>query len=158
MVDVVDCFHFRVATLHNFIKAHAAKTGKARVEASQRLHVSFRTHMLVTVEDHSAHLVFHGHDRLAETAFFPGLRCAALAFYSEGVDVIAGEAVFRRDEVRANALRCEVGFQSDAWVCRPCAAIRAHWDAGHCFNAAADSHVSFAGHDLRCSHVAGFKA
>ncbi len=54
-------------------------------------------------------------------------------------------------------MRCEVGFQGNLRIRRPGTASSAHWHAAHAFNTAANRHVGLAGHNLRCSHVAGFE-
>ena len=69
------------------------------------------------------------HDRFREAAFLPGFRGALLRFDRIGVDVVAGEAVFRGDEIGRDALRHEVGFDRDMRIDRPGAAGGADADA-----------------------------
>ena len=96
---------------------------------------------------------FTGDDRVLEVARVPRRLGALLALDRIGVDVVAREAVFGRDQVGRDALRQEVGRDRDRRVHRPRAARRAHADAAHRLDAAADRHVVLAGHHLRGGEV-----
>ena len=109
--------------------------------------------MLVPGEDGDAVDVLHRHDRVREAALVPGLGGALLALDRIGVDIVAREAVFRRDEVGRDALRHEIGLDRDRGIDRPGAARGADADAAHGFDAAADRHLLLAGHDLRRGEV-----
>eukprot|EP00581_Thalassiosira_minuscula_P038830 CAMPEP_0184459872 /NCGR_PEP_ID=MMETSP0740-20130409/38583_1 /TAXON_ID=385413 /ORGANISM="Thalassiosira miniscula, Strain CCMP1093" /LENGTH=52 /DNA_ID=CAMNT_0026833027 /DNA_START=40 /DNA_END=195 /DNA_ORIENTATION=+ len=50
MVHVIDRFQLWIALFDDFIEAHRAHAGKARVQRCQALHVSVWTHVLVMIE------------------------------------------------------------------------------------------------------------
>jgi hypothetical protein len=114
--------------------------------------------VLVLGQERDAVDVADRDDRFRETAFLPGLRRALLRFDRIGVDVVAGEAVFRRDEIGRDALRHEVGFDRDMRIDRPGAAGCAEADAAHRLDAAADRHVLLAGHHLSRREVHGVES
>src|SRR5262249_42226524 len=89
-----------------------------------------------------------------ETAFVPRSRRALLALHGIGVDVIAGETVFSRDEVGRNPLRHEIGFERDGGIHGPGAAGGADADPAHGFDPSADSQVVLPRHDLACAKMA----
>ena len=104
--------------------------------------------MLVLGEQGDAVDVFHRQHRIGKAALVPGRGGALLALDRIGIDVVAREAVFGRDEVGGNALRHEIGSQRDLRIDRPGAAGGADADAAHGFDAAADRHLMLPGHDL----------
>ena len=97
--------------------------------------------------------VAHRRDRLLEAPLRPGLGGAPLRFDGIGVDVVAREAVFGRDQIGRDALRHEIGGDRERRIDRPGAARGADADAAHRFDAAADRHVVLAGHDLRGGEI-----
>ena len=101
---------------------------------------------------------FTGTTDLAKRPSSQALRRALLRLDRIGVDIVAREAVFRRDQIGRDALRQEVGGDGDARIDRPCAARRAHADAAHGFDAAADGDVLHARHHLRGGEVHGVEA
>ena len=72
---------------------------------------------------------FTGTTDFAKPPFLPGLRGALLRLDRIGVDIVAREAVFGRDEIGRDALRQEVVGDRDAGIDRPGAAGGAHADA-----------------------------
>ena len=91
---------------------------------------------------------FTGTTEFLKSPLVPGRGGALLALDRVGVDVVAREAVFGRDQVGRDALRQEVGLDGDRRIHRPGAAGGAHADAAHRLDAAADRHVVLAGHHL----------
>jgi|GEM_PF-2891026 len=114
--------------------------------------------MLVLGKDGQAVDVLDRHHRLVEPALVPGLRRALLALHRIGVDVVAREAVFGRDQIGRDALRHEIGGHRHRGIHRPGAAGRADADAAHRFRAAADHELMLAGHDLGRGEVHGIEA
>ena len=112
-----------------------------------------RAHVLVTLEQRQAVDVEDRRDRVLEAAFVPGGGGALLRFDRVGVDVVAREAVFGRDQVRRDALRHEIGGDGERRIGRPCAARGADADAAHRFDAAADRQVMLAAHHLRGGEI-----
>ena len=66
----------------------------------------------------------HRRDRILEPPFVPGGGGALLRLHGVGVDVVAGEAVFGRDQVGRDALRHEIGGNRERRIDRPGAARR----------------------------------
>ena len=124
-----------------------------RLERSERLHVRARAHVLVMLEHRQAIDVEHRRDRVLEPAVFPGRRGALLRLDRVSVDVVAREAVFRRDEVGRDALRHEIGGDRQRRISRPCASRGADADAAHRFDAAADRQLVLAAHHLRGGEI-----
>ena len=121
-------------------------------EASDCMSVR-RTHVLVTIEQRQAVDVADRRDRILEPALLPGGGGALLRLDRIGVDVVAGEAVFRRDQIGRHALRHEIGRNGDRRIGRPGAARGADADAAHRFDAAADGQVVLAAHHLRGGEI-----
>ena len=120
VMDVVELLDLRIALLRHRIEAREfAQLRERRLERRQRLHRRIGAHMLVMVEDGLAENVLHRHDRLLEIAVLPRIRRALLAFDRIGVDVVAREAVERRDQIGADALRREIGLDRDLRIDRP---------------------------------------
>ena len=148
-VDVVDRLDLRIALDRHRVEArHLAHLHEGRIELRQRLHRRGRAHVLVLGQDGEAVDVLDRHHRILEAALVPGLAGALLALHRIGVDVVAREAVFGRDQVGGDALRHEIGRDRDRRIDRPGAAGGADADPAHRFDAAADRHVVLAGHDL----------
>ena len=97
-------------------------------------------------------------DRVGEAAL--GLRGggALLRAGGVGVDVLAAEALDRRDQVGADALRDEGGVVVGLGVHRPGAAVGAHRHARHRLDAAGEDEVLPAGGDLLRGDVDGLEA
>ncbi len=109
--------------------------------------------MLVFVEQGEPVDVLDLQDRTIETAFVPRDRRALLALDRIGVDVVAREAVFGRDQICGNSLRYEIMRHRDGRIDRPGAAGGPDSDPAHRLDAAADRHVLLPGHDLRGSKI-----
>ncbi len=109
--------------------------------------------MLVFIEQGDSVDVLHFQNRMVEAAFAPGCRGALLALDRIGVDVVAGEAVFGRDQIRGNPLRHEIMRDRNGRIDGPGAAGGADADPAHQLDAAADRHVLLSGHDLRGGEI-----
>ena len=113
--------------------------------------------MLVPGQDGQAVDVLDRHHRLVEAALVPGFSRALLALYRVGIDVIAGESMLGRDQIRGNSLRHEIGGNRQRRIHRPGATGSADADPAHGFHPAADRHVVLARHDLRGSEIDGIE-
>ena len=114
MVDVIDLFDLRITLLRHRIEAgEIAQLFERRLERTQRLHGRIGAHVLVAIEDGLAENVLHRDHGIREIALVPGIGRALLAFDGEGVDIVAGETVHRRDQIGADALRREIGLVGD---------------------------------------------
>ena len=160
MVDMVDPLQFGVAEQGDGVEAWhlLAHRGEGGLERAQRLHRGFGTHMFVMVEDDLAHHVANGDDRFGEAALVPRHLGALLALDGIGVGIVAADAEFGGDDVRANALGREIGFVRDRRVHGERAAIRRHGHAAHGFDAATDGEQGFARQYFRSGDVDGFEA
>ena len=92
----------------------------------------------------------HRHDRPGKAVIRPGRRRAFLAFDGHLIGHVAGETVFRGDDVGADALRHEIVVKGDLRVDGNRAAIGAHRHAAHAFHAAGDI-----GHARAATHLVG---
>ena len=129
-----------------------------RLEGRERLHVGVRAHVLVMLQHRQAVDVEDRGDRVLEPAVFPGRRGALLRFDRVSVDVVAREAVFRRDEISRDALRHEISRDGKRRIGGPCAAGRADADATHQFDAPADGQLVLSAHHLRRGEIDGIEA
>ena len=112
-VHVIDRLDLRIALHRDRIEArHLAHLHERRLQRGERLHRGVGPHVLVLGEDREPVDVLHRHDRFLEAPFVPCLGGALLAFDRIGIDVVAREAVLRRDQVGRDALRQEVGFDA----------------------------------------------
>ncbi len=115
--------------------------------------------MLILVEDSEAVDVLHRDDGVLEPAFVPGFRGALLALHGIGIDIIARETVFGRDEIRRHALRH--GSRSVLRWTGPSAMphrMKEYRQRLIGFRTATDGHLVLAGHHLSCCEVHGIKA
>ena len=110
------------------------------------------------VEDGHAVEVLDRDDRAVEVAVRPGLGGAVVRLGGVRVDVRAGPALERRDQVGADALRHEAGVQRGGRVHRPGAAVGAHRHPAHRLDAAGEDQVLEAGADPRRGLVDGLEA
>ena len=153
-MDVIDGFDLGMLLNGNRIEpAHFSHLHERGLERAERLHGRVRPHVLVSVEKGDPVYVLYLHDRTVEAAFTPRRRGALLTLDRIGVDVVAREAVFGRDQIGGNALRHEIVRDRNRRIDRPSAAGCADADAAHRFSAAADRHVLLSGHDLRGGEV-----
>ena len=158
MVNVVDTLDFRMClNADGFEAAHLTGHLEGGVERGEVLHRRGRTHVFVLGEDDDAVLVLHRHNGAVEIAVFPGMAGALLALDGIGVDVVAGEAVFRGDQVGRNALRHEIAGEVDGRVHVPGTAGHAHADARHAFDAAGNDDVIGALRDLAGREIDGIE-
>uniref|UniRef100_A0A0N4Z3R5 PE-PGRS family protein n=1 Tax=Parastrongyloides trichosuri TaxID=131310 RepID=A0A0N4Z3R5_PARTI len=156
VVHVVDRLDLRIALTHHRVEARRAQTRERGLQGAQRLDRGFRADEFVVVEHRHAR-VLDRDDRGLEAAGGPGGGGALLALGGEGVDVGAAEAGQGGDGVGADALGRERGGEGHVRVGRPGAAIRAHLDAAHALDAAADGRVRLAEDDLGRRRVHGLK-
>ena len=129
-----------------------------RLEARERLDGRAGADELVVVEHDVVVEVEHRDDRLGEAALGLRGRGALLRADGVGVDVVAGEALDGRDQVRADALRDEARVVVGLRVHRPGAAVGAHRHARHRLDAAGEDEVLPAGGDLLGGDVDGLEA
>ncbi len=159
MVDVVDLLHPVVLLQGDGVEATLlAHRGEGRLEAGEGLDGRAGPHVLVTVEDDEAVAVAHGHHGPLEAAVLPRGRGELLRPRGEGVDVAAGEAAERGDQVGADALGDEVDVEVGHRVREPRAAVGADGDAGHRLHAAGQDEVLPAGTHLGGGEVDGLQA
>src|SRR5262245_53540595 len=100
-----------------------------------------------------ARMVSDRNHRARETALVPRSRRAPLALHGIGVDVIAGETVFSRDDIGRNPLRHEIGLERDRGLHGPGATRGADADPTHGFDPSANGHVVLPRHDLGCGEI-----
>ena len=132
VVDVVDCLDLRMRLDGNGIEAaHLAHLHERGLQLRERLHRRARAQVLILGEDRQSVHVFDLDHRTGEPALVPSRRGALLAFDRIGVNRIAREAVFGRDQIGRYALRHEVRLERDRRIDRPGAARRADPDAAH---------------------------
>ena len=149
MMHVIDILDLGMRRDRDRVEAaHLAHHHEGGLERGERLHVGRRAHVLVLGEKRDAVHVLHRRDRFREPALVPRLGGAPLALDRISIDIIAREAVFRRDEIGRDALRHEIGFDRDRRIDGPGAARSADADPAHGFDAAPDRHLMLAGHDL----------
>src|SRR5262245_19281328 len=110
-------------------------------------------HVFILGEDGEPIHILDRNHRARETALVPRSRRAPLALHGIGVDVVAGETVFSRDEVGRNPLRHEIGFERDRGVHGPGATRGADADPTHGFDPSANGHVVLPRHDLGCGKI-----
>ena len=110
------------------------------------------------VENGQTELVLDRHDGLLETALFPGLSRAALAFHRIGVDIIAAEAVLGGDQIGGNALGHDIMIEADLRIDAHGTAIGTHRHATHRFNTGTDREIGFAAHHLGGGEIDRFQA
>src|SRR5499427_1756129 len=129
MVHMIDRLELGMRLYRDRIKAtHLAELHEGRIELRQGLHGGSGAHVLILGEDGEPVHVLDRNNRARETAFVPRSRRALLALHGIGVDVVAGETVFSRDEVGRNPLRHEIGFERDGGIHGPGAACGADAD------------------------------
>ena len=103
--------------------------------------------------------IAHGDQALREAALLLGQLRAVLALGGEGVELRAGEALERGDQVGGDALRHHrVLLGQVRVVAVEPAAARAHRHARHGLDAAADHQVLLAGHHAHRREVHGLRA
>src|SRR5277367_1010013 len=100
MMNMDDALDIRMRLNGDRVEAALlAGNDERSLEGSQRLHVRVRAHVLVMVQHLEAIDVKDRRDRVLEPAFLPGRRGALLRLDRIGVDIVAREAILRRDEV-----------------------------------------------------------
>ena len=158
-VDVVDALDPVVLLQRDGVEAAVlAHHRERRLEAGERLDGRAGADELVAVEHDVVVEVEHRDDRVGEAALGLRGRGALLRADGVGVDVVAGEALDRRDQVRADALRDEARVVVGLRVHRPGAAVGAHRHARHRLDAAGEDQVLPAGGDLLGGDVDGLEA
>src|SRR5690606_29379578 len=105
-VDVIDRFYVGGATHGELVErlavgpvwggAHHRERG---LQPRERLHRRARAWRLVAIEQHLAIRVHHGEEALREATLLNRVLGLVLAREREGVDVLAAEALDRRDKV-----------------------------------------------------------
>ena len=160
MVDMVDLFQMRIFQHRYLVETwhHLAHLLEGSIQRAKALHIGFRAHVFVTVQNGDAVLIAHGDYRFVEPTFIPGALGAFLGFHGQRIGLITVKSVLGRDDVRADALRHKVGFHGEIWVNSNCCPIAAHGHATHHFDAARDVSLARATCDLVCREVHGFHA
>ena len=154
VMDMDDALDLRMRLDGDRVEAALlAHHDERRLQRGERLHVGLRPHVLVMIEQGEAVDVEDRRDRILEAAVLPGRGGALLRLDRVGVDVVAREAVFGRDQIGRDALRHEIGGNGERRIDRPGAARGADADAAHRFDAAADRQIVLAGHDLRGGEI-----
>ncbi len=143
---------------HRAEATHIGHLREGGLQPAQRLHVSVGADGLIAVEDGEAIHIRDRNDGAGEATLAPGLRGALVRAHGIGIHIIAREAVFRGDQIRRHALRHEIGVDGDRGIHADAKARRAHADAAHGLDTAADRHLLLAGHDLGCGKVHRIKA
>ena len=110
------------------LNTHRCKTallghcGKGRLQSAERLHIGFRTTMLVMIKERQTVYVANGNDRTRKPPLIPRPGGTLLALHRKRVHILAGKTVFGRDQIRRNTLRHEIGGNRDGRISRPCTA------------------------------------
>ena len=107
---------------HSCKSALLGHCGKGQLQSAKRLHIGFRTTMLVMIKEGQTVHVAHGNDRTRKPPLIPCPGGTLLALHRERVHFLAGEAVFGRDQVCRHTLRHEIGGNGDGRISRPCTA------------------------------------
>src|ERR1700687_3933386 len=89
VMDMVDRLDLGIALDRHCIETISAEFREGRLQRRQGLHAGVWAHMFVAVEDGLAERVLDRDDRILEIALVPRVRGALLAFYGEGVDIVA---------------------------------------------------------------------
>ena len=87
--------------------------------------------MLVMIKEGQTVHIANGNDSPRKPLLIPRAGGTLLALHRERVHILAGEAVFGRDQIRRNTLRHEIGGNGNGRISRPCSARRAETDAAH---------------------------
>ena len=136
------------------LRHHRAEALERRRELREGLERGRRARVLVAVEHDLAVAVAHGNEARSEAPLLLGQRAAALALRGEGVDLLAGEALDRRDQVGGDALRHHRVLLDQVRVAAVDAgAVGAHRAARHRLDAAADDEVLLARHHAERGEV-----
>ncbi len=154
MVDVVDLLQMRVLHQCDLVEAghdlaHLLERG---VQCAERLHVGLRAHVFVAVQNGQAVLVLDRDDGFVETSLIPRLLGALLGLHGQLIRLVAGKAVFSRDDISRDTLWHEILFHCQRWINGDCRTVAAHGHTAHHFNASGDI-----AHACTATHLIGGK-
>ncbi len=159
MMDVIHLFDVGMFKDRDVVESRHlfAHANEGRIERAERLHIGFRSHQFIMIENSFANDILDRQDGFLKALFIPSFLGALLAFNRIGINIIAAIAIFCGDQIGGNALRHEIFLKDERRISHSAHAVAAHWDTAHGFDTATNSQIGFTGFHFGCCKIDRFE-